>query len=178
MNNSIASLSRALGWMATIGVFVVPFATVITFALAGHTGATFFMGLDGTLDRLLTDAPFLSRLAALPFALAPDIFMMWALWSLRTLMFHYSRGEVFTFAPLSALNNLAIALFAGVIAGIAVNPLISLLLTWHLGVGHRHIIIAFGTQEFADLFAAGVVLVIARVMAEARRIADENAKFV
>jgi hypothetical protein len=46
------------------------------------------------------------------------------------------------------------------------------------GPGHREISLLFGTDDAATLFISGVMLVIARVMAEARRVADENAMFV
>jgi hypothetical protein len=66
----------------------------------------------------------------------------------------------------------------GVIAGIIMQGAISLALTWSLGQGHRAISIGFGSNDIAGLFMAGVVFVIARVMAEARRVAEENAGFV
>ena len=70
------------------------------------------------------------------------------------------------------------ALFLGVLAEFVMEAPISFLLTWYLGPNHRSISLSFGTNDAAWLFIAGTVLVIARVMAEARRVADENAAFV
>jgi hypothetical protein len=176
MNANIAFLSRTLAKLATIGAILLPLGTIAGFLLAGSTNV--LTNGNNDLGRLLTDAPLVWRLAALPFALVSDGFTIWALWSLRRLMLHYSRGEVFAFAPLQALNNLAAALFASVIVSFVMTFPQSLLLSWHLGAGHRQLSLQFSTSDIADLFMAGVVLVIARVMAEARRIADENATFV
>jgi hypothetical protein len=66
----------------------------------------------------------------------------------------------------------------GVIAGVVMQGPISLALSWPLGHGHRAISIGFGSNDIGGLFVAGVVFVIARVMAEARRVAEENAGFV
>ena len=105
-------------------------------------------------------------------------FTVWALWSLRRLFLHYSRGEVFSADALRLMKNIAIAIFAGVIVTFAVHAPISMALTWYLGRGHREISLDFGSGDVASLFTAGVVLVISRVMAEAQRAADENTKFV
>ncbi len=64
------------------------------------------------------------------------------------------------------------------IANFVVQAPISLALTWSLGHGHRAISLGFGSGDVSTLFMAGVVLVIARVMTEALRVADENAAFV
>jgi len=122
--------------------------------------------------------PLSYRLAALACSLGAEAFTVWALWSLRTLFRRYARGEVFSPAALKALNDVAIALFASVIVGFGVRAPISLLLTWPQGPGHRALLLEFGSDDVATLFIAATVLLIARVMNEASRLAEENAKFV
>ena len=79
---------------------------------------------------------------------------------------------------LSALNQVAVALFASVIVAFISGAPITALLSWSNGPHHREISLSFGSDDVATLFIACTVLVIARVMAEAQRVADENAKFV
>jgi len=62
------------------------------------------------------------------------------------------------------------------VATFAMHAPISLILS--LGIHKPQISLDFGSGDLATLFTAGVVLVIARVMNEAGRIAEENAKFV
>jgi hypothetical protein len=65
-----------------------------------------------------------------------------------------------------------------VIVAFAVQAPITFLLSYPLGHGHRFVSLSFGNQDVFTLFLAGAVLVIARVMAVARRMADENESFV
>jgi hypothetical protein len=51
-------------------------------------------------------------------------------------------------------------------------------LSWPLGKGHRFVSLSLGAGDVTTLFISGVVLAIARVMAEGQRVADENSKFV
>ena len=76
------------------------------------------------------------------------------------------------------LNHVANALFLGVLAEFVMQVPISYLLSLGYPPGHREVSLSFGTNDAAWMFIAGTVLVIERVMGEARRVADENAAFV
>ena len=108
----------------------------------------------------------------------PTGFVVWALWSLRRLFLLYAHGEVFSESALKApeprRRRLVLERDHGIRhAGASISGA-------HLAKcpGHREISLGFGSDDVSSLFMAGVVLVIARVMAEARRVADENASFV
>lgn len=174
---SIVGLSKLMACVSACGFILLPLCVIYVFLDPDHSR---WMMFDvNHLDSLLTAAvPLDYRLAALAFALAPTAFTMWALWSLRRLFSLYARGSVFSQDALTALNHVAIALFAGVVVGFAVHAPISLLLSWSRGAHHREISLDFGSSDVASLFIACTVLVIARVMGEAQRMADENAKFI
>lgn len=174
---SLARLSRLMAWLSAAGFVLVPAIITVIFLYPDQSAALMFK-LDHLGVPLDSSVPFAYRVAALICALIPAAFTMWALWSLRALFLHYAQGVVFSRAALSALNHVAIALFAGVIMGFVMQAPISAILSWHLGAGHRAISLGFGSGDISTLFMAGVVLVIARVMAEARRVADENESFV
>lgn len=173
--SSLAWLSRTMAWLATIGMVVTPLGDVAVYLWPGARDG---MNLDADhMGPLLSEAvPFPYRLGALAFSLAAVALTVWALWSLRGLFLCYARGEVFTAAALRLLNNVAVALFASVVVTFAVHAPISLILSW--AVGKPLVSLDFGSADVSTLFTAGVVLVIARVMVEAGRIAEENAKFV
>ena len=176
-SSNLAGLSRLMAGFSTVGAAILPLLVVVTFVFPGKTDWLSFdvNHLGATLS---ISVPLLYRLAALVCDLVPTGFSVWALWSLRQLFLKYSVGEVFSAEALQYLNNVAVALFAGVIVDFAMQAPISFLLTWPLGRGHTEISLGFGSSDVAQLFMAGVVLVIARVMVVARRVADENAKFV
>jgi hypothetical protein len=173
--SNLVWLSQLMAWLATIGMVLSP---LIDAALYVWPGARDGMNFDvDHLGGLLSDAvPLPYRLGALVFSLAAEALIVWALWSLRGLFLRYARGEVFTPPALRLLNDVAVALFASVVVAFAMHAPISLILS--LGIGKPQISLDFGSADVVTLFTAGVVLVIARVMVEAGRIAEENAKFV
>jgi hypothetical protein len=172
---NLAWLSRIMAWLATIGMVLTPLADAAVYLWPG-TREGLNLNADH-MDGLLSEAvPLPFRLGALVFSLGAATLTMWVLWSLRGLFLSYARGEVFTPAALRLLNNVAVALFASVVVTFAMHAPISLILSW--AVGKPVISLDFGSGDVATLFTAGVVLVIARVMVEAGRIAEENAKFV
>ena len=174
---NLSRLSAVMARLSAAGAVLVPLcvAAVFLYPFAGHA-----IGLDwnGVSAAKIGQTPFGFRLVAFLFALAPAGFTVWALASLHRLFRCYAHGEVFSHRALAMLNHVAVALFASVIVGFVMQAPITLLLSWHLGAGHRAISLGIGSHDVAQLFVAGTVLVIARVMAEARRVADENESFV
>ena len=174
---SVAALSKTMAWLSTLGFILLPACVVYTFLEPDQSKWVMF-NYEHKGAELTASVPILFRALAMVCALASTVFSMWALWALRRLFLLYARGSVFSLEALSALNHVAVALFASVIVAFAMQAPISLALTWSLGWHHREMSLSFGSNDVATLFMAGVVLVIARVMAEAQRVADENAKFV
>ncbi len=175
--SNLAWLSRVMAGLATAGAVITPLAVIYSYPLPDSAKAMNF-SVDQTSTLLTGAVPLVYRAAAMVFSLGAEAFTVWALWSLRLLFLGYARGEVFTPRALALLNNTAVAMFAGVIVTFAMHAPISVLLSWPSGPGHRELSLGFGNGDVANLFAAGVVLVIARVMVKARGLADENAKFV
>ncbi|MEI9995981.1 MAG: DUF2975 domain-containing protein [Rhizomicrobium sp.] len=174
---NLAWLSRTMAALTTIGLIVSPVVLVSAYLFPGRANG-FLLNVDDLGGDLTAATPLAWRIAALACSLAGEAFTLWALWSLRSMLLLYAKGEVFSLRALSLMHTIAVALFAGVIVGFAMRAPITLLLSWPLGADHRHISLAFGSGDVVTLFEAGVVLVIARVMREAARLADENAKFV
>jgi len=174
---TLARLSRVMSVLSLIGMALIP--AVVSFVFLDPGGAQFLMfNISHVGDALVSAVPLAYRAAALAVELVPVGLAMWSLWSLSRVFAHYAQGRVFGAAPLRHLNNVAVALFLGVVADFLAQAPITALLSWHLGPHHRHVSLSFGSDDVSRLFIAGAVLVIARVMEEARRVADENAGFV
>jgi hypothetical protein len=173
----LARLSRVMSVLSLFGMIVIPALVIATFL---HPDTTQFLMLR--LDHLGVDMtskiPLQYRVDALFCEAVPLGFTVWAMWSLRQLFANYAKGQVFSPEPLRHLNNVANALFLGVLADFVMQAPISYLLSLGSPPGHREVSLSFGSNDAAWLFIAGTVLVIARVMGEARRVADENAAFV
>jgi Protein of unknown function (DUF2975) len=176
-STKLARLSRVMSVLSLLGMIVIP-ALVTTIFLLPDSTQFFMFRLDHLGTDLSSKIPLALRLEALACEAVPLGFTVWAMWSLYRLFASYAQGRVFSPEPLRYLNNVASALFLGVLAEFVMQAPISYLLTWYLGPHHREISLSFGSNDAAWLFIAGTVLAIARVMAEARRVADENAAFV
>jgi hypothetical protein len=175
--DKLARLSHLMSVLSLLGMIVIP-TLVIAIFLHPDTTQFLMFRLDHLGADLTAQIPIQYRVDALVCDLLPVGCTVWAMWSLRQLFANYAAGEVFSQKPLRHLNNVANALFLGVLAGFVMEAPISYLLSLHNPPGHREISLSFGSSDAAWLFIAGAVLVIARVMGEARRVADENAAFV
>jgi hypothetical protein len=167
--------SRIMGRLSAVGVVLVPLVVVAAFLFPDATRA-----LDISFNHLgadLTNAiPFGDRLCALAFALVPVAISTWGLFALARLFRCFAEGEIFSAGALRALSRVTAALFGYVLAAFAMQLPISYFLTAH--TGRHELSLTLGSDDVATLFVAGVAFVIARVMAEARQMADENASFV
>jgi putative transcriptional regulator len=154
--SSLRSLSRFMAGLTTIGLLIYPAGDI---AIYLRPQVTQWLMLDADhMGRFLNDGvPLVYRLCALAFSLAGVSFTVWALWSLRRLFLHYSRGDVFSADALRLMENIAIAIFAGVIVSFAGHAPISLALTWYLGHGHleRQSIAVHGRRRSGDFSRNG-----------------------
>lgn len=175
--SKLARLSRIMSVIALLGMIAIPVLVTAIF-LYPDTTQVLMLRLDHLGTDLTGAIPLQYRVDALICEAAPLGCTVWAMWSLRQLFENYAQGRVFSVEPLRHLNNVANALFLGVLADFVMQAPISYFLTYHLGPHRRSISLGFGSNDAKWLFIAGSVLVVARVMAEARRVADENAGFV
>ncbi|MGH6871679.1 MAG: DUF2975 domain-containing protein [Rhizomicrobium sp.] len=177
VSNGLVRASRIMAWLSIAGAVIGPVVVTLCFLFPDATRV-----LDihfGHLGAELTDAvPIEYRAMAMLCALVPAAVGSWGLIALARLFRCYVVGEVFSGRALHALSQVTAALFWNVLAAFVMQAPISILLTWYLGHGHRQVSLSLGSDDAQVLFVAGVTFVIARVMAEARRIADENEGFV
>jgi Na+-driven multidrug efflux pump len=173
----LARASRIMAWLSVLGAALGPAVVVACFLFPGATRA-----LDihfGHLGAELSDAvPLTDRIFAMLCALVPTAIASWGLIALARLFRCFVAGQVFSAGALRALSHVTMALFWNVLAAFVMQAPISFFLTYHLGHGHREISLALGSDDVEMLFLAGATYVIARVMAEARRLAEENEGFV
>ena len=175
--DNLAGLSRVMAGLSGAGLVFYPLMIAAVFLFPGSP-TDWMMFQDHLGPMLNANVPLSFRLAALACEAAPTAFVIWALWSLRQLFLRYAAGDVFSNGALRLLHHVAVAIFAQVIVAFIAQGPVTFLLTYPLGHGHRSISLSLGSDDVFSLFMAGVVLVIARVMAVARRMADENESFV
>ncbi|WP_341677095.1 hypothetical protein [Niveibacterium sp. SC-1] len=101
-----------------------------------------------------------------------------ALLALADCLRGFAAGDYFGLRCVLGLRRFAGRSFVASLLGLIAQPLCSVVLSWHFGVGQRQLALGLSSDQIGMLLLAGVVWTIAGVMSEARRIADENAQFV
>jgi hypothetical protein len=167
-------LCWALAGLAVVGLIVAP---LCSFIAALFPQLLPVLDIRSSIPDTRTVLPAY-RILIFLCDLIPTGFGMWVLWSMMCLFLGFIRGEVFTTKALRYLNHVALGLLLSEITHVLILAPETLLATWANGPGHRAVSVSLGSSDIEGLFIAGTAFVIARVMADARAIAAENAEIV
>jgi hypothetical protein len=179
VSKPLATASRIMAWFSAAGVVIVPLGTAFMF-LAPQWARPLGLDMDRHgLSHLTASVPLPDRVLALGCAMIPACIATFGLIALTRLLLLFNRGQVFGQDALRALGQITAALFWNVLAAFLMEAPITWLLTRDHPPGqHGELQLTIGSDDVQVLFLAGVAWVISRVLAEARRVADENAGFV
>ena len=169
-------VSRALATACLLLALLLPAATIYGLSQPWP------QALTATLTSTLGEAQIASisaarLLAAAVLALLPVALMSYALVIASRTFAGFSQGEYFTLVSVRRLRGFARAVFAAAVAGIAVPPVIGLMVTVGTSAPSA-LAVALSSHQVILLLFAGVVWQMASVLAKAVAIADENAAFV
>lgn len=101
-----------------------------------------------------------------------------ALWHGRTLFRTLAAGEYFSPRVAAALGGAGRAVGLWVLLSVLCQPLLSVWLTLREPVGHRLLMLGFGSPDLVALYLAGGLWVMAQVMRRAAALDAENRQFV
>ncbi|MCP4330347.1 MAG: DUF2975 domain-containing protein [Alphaproteobacteria bacterium] len=124
------------------------------------------------------DLPLGLRVAAAAVTLAAAGPLLFGLDQLRRLFTLYCTGKVFVAEGARRLRAFAWAVILMAVVQPVAGAALTVLLTLDNPPGQRMLSISFGSGEIQTLFVGLLFLVVATIMGEATRIADENAEFV
>jgi len=119
-----------------------------------------------------------ARLRCFAVSLLPLSLWLAALWQLWQLFGRYRLGEVFSLRAVSHVRRFAWSLLALALVDPLSRALMTVAITLDNPVGKRQLALWLGSSDYQLLLCAAVFVTIARVMAEALRVADENRGFV
>ncbi|MBX2854816.1 MAG: DUF2975 domain-containing protein [Rhodobacteraceae bacterium] len=134
--------------------------------------------IDAIDEDALTQAPWLNATAGLLVGLAPLALSAYMLWEMRRLLGGFRRGEIFTEETARRLGGVGWIVTAMAPFSILCNMLTVLALTWSNGPGERALSLEIDDTDILAVTVGLLIVVVARVLTEARRIADENDAFV
>ncbi|WP_315703928.1 MULTISPECIES: DUF2975 domain-containing protein [unclassified Bradyrhizobium] len=175
-NHRLRRFSRAMARITGLGILLMSAGTILIFALPDLTRSLLLARLGGIGANLqITPARAIAGAAVMA---VPIGVMLYGMWQVRALFLDFAQGSVFTPATARRLRDFA----AAVLLQAALGPLSStaLLIAFTISnpPGSRQLGIALSINDYIALIVGGVLLAVAWVMAEATRIADENASIV
>ena len=97
---------------------------------------------------------------------------------LRRLFGLYSEGKIFTGENIRCLRSFAWAVLIYAVLTPVMGTLLSVILTFNNPVGERALAISISSNDIQLMFIGAVFLVIAWIMVEGRKLAEENAQIV
>ena len=119
-----------------------------------------------------------TRLLGFLISMIPAAVMMYGLLQMRALFKQYQRGQIFTGQALLRLRKFAWTLLLSSALKPLIGAVLSVLLSLSNPPGQRMLVLTLSSNDIAMLFISGVFIVIAWIMAEGVRLADDNAQIV
>lgn len=167
-----AAMLRRLTLAAMIVVIVVTLLGAAgTVAVAGPLGPLIF-------ETGLEQFGGAGRLAGAGVTLAGGALVAYGLWRLARMLQLVARGDAFTSEAIGHLRAFALFSFISIVAAILLPPLLQLLfMLASPGRGGR-LTISFDGNDLWAVLISGLLFLVARLMREAQRIAEDNSMIV
>jgi hypothetical protein len=118
------------------------------------------------------------RLAGFAISMIPGGLVAWAAWQLAGLFGEFARMNFFTTDTVRRLRLFEVAVLATGLARPFAGALMSLATSVGNVPGNRHVSITAGDGELTAILLGAVLLVVARVMEQGRRLAEEHEQIV
>ncbi len=158
-------------------------ALLVIVPVAGLLYWVFFNQLPDVLLNDLPAAPsqslsVLQLVLGAMVTLLPLGVVIYGVKTLKGLFTLYADGVIFADENVKYFRQLGYTFIAWVIATTLFTPLISLVVSFANPVGQRSLVVGFEIMDIFTLIIAGIVLIIAWVMNEGRKLEDEQAHTV
>lgn len=173
---NVRQISRWMARTCWLLLAVLPVALVLYWALASEAQLASQAGLPP--GAILAPLALWQRLAAGAVTAIPLGLLLAGVWQARRCFDMFARGEVFTGTSTVLLRRFAGWVAWAVLASMLAASATSVLLTLGNPPGQRHLSIAVGSNQVFSLFFAGMVWLMAAVIAQGRSLAEENEGFV
>ena len=118
------------------------------------------------------------RIAAGSVTAVPLALLLAGVWQARRCFDMFAQGQVFTRQATALLGRFAGWVAWAALAALLASSVTSVLLTLHNPPGQRQLSVGIGSDHVFTLFFAGMVWLMAAVIAQGRSLAEENEGFV
>ena len=182
MNNKIFSLSRVLGIAVSALIAVIPL--IITILWLSATEDTLLSRVpqywfvpDGILFQAGLLTPTL-RITGLLISITAIVPLLFALWQLRCLFLLFAKRIVFELETASRMKKFAAYILAFALLQPVIGGILSVATSINNEPGHRVLSISLAGTDITTILLGIAVFVVAFIMEEACKLAEENEKFI
>ena len=172
----IKRLSQRLSVSCLLLIIALPILVAVYWALAD--ARTLAQGANMPFDAVKVSLTTWQRLAGGLITEASLALLLIGLWEARKCFKLFSAGQIFTSETVFCLKHFAAWVSASVAAGMVGNTAISVLMTAFNPPGMRQLTVGVGSAQILTLLFAGVVWLMATVMSQGQRLAEENASYI
>ncbi|TNF51321.1 MAG: DUF2975 domain-containing protein [Burkholderiales bacterium] len=127
---------------------------------------------------LLAPLSDLQRAGAGVLLALPLGFLLVGIWNAKTCFGRFAQGQVFTLDAVVGLRRVAGWVAAAALAALLCSMAASVVLTLHHPAGQRMLALGVGSNHLVTLFFAALVWVMADVIGQGQKLAEDNAGFV
>lgn len=136
------------------------------------------LGQAGAQNTPVAEIDILTRTLALGISMIPLGVLVYGLLNARRCFAAFAAGRIFCREPIAQLKTFSVAVAASALLTPFANAALSIVLSWNNPPGSRTLSVGIGSDTLIALVFAGMVAIVAWVMAEAIEISDENKQFV
>ena len=172
----IQRLSLVMQWLCWLAIVVAP--TLVIGIWVNFQDLASLIIDPGTINYQAEHIGPINLLLGCAISMIPTGILIYGLFRLKALFLLYQQAKFYTEANIKHLRAFATALFAKALITPITGALISVVITMNNPPGQRSLSIGFGSNEIAAGFIAAVFMIIASIMIEGRKIAEENAEIV
>lgn len=177
--NRIERVSRVLQFIFKASLVLLPIITVLSWVF--YEDLIALGGMQSVNDVALSGLnipetlPTVSRMLAMAVSMIPMVIDMLTLFFLYKLFGIYAEGRVFTSSSVGYIRRIGITLLIGQALHPVHEALLTLALTFTNPPGQRMIHIGFSSANFSEILIAVMIIVVAWIMDEGRRLSEEQA---
>ena len=169
-------ISRLLAWACWVLIIALPPLFAWFWAVASPAQLAMRISLPG--DVVQGPLMLWQRVAGGCISAVPLVLLLLGLWHARKCFVLCAMGQVFNRHSVSALQSFAALATASFASSVVAETVLSGVLTLGNAPGARLLTVGLSTDQAFALFFAGVVWLMAAVMAQGLSLAAENAEFV
>lgn len=174
--NRIRRAGRVMSGLCFAIIFALPLGLAFIWANLGALGPEFIAQVSGgvQIETLGVGTLFLG----FAISMIPVSMLIYGLVQLRRLFGLYGAGQIFSRLHAVYLRRFALASILSVFLKILSGSLLSVLLSFNNPPGARHLTVSITSDHLGTVFLGSVLLVIAWIMVEGSKMAEDNAQIV